>query len=56
MPLKPIKQMPKRLLIQIRVDNEQKKILVEAAKRAGLGLSAWIRGVALREAGHIGVS
>jgi len=33
----------------------QKRVLVEAAGKAGLGISAWMRSVALREARKLGV-
>lgn len=37
--------------ILIRVTKEQKATLTEAAKKAGLDLSGWVRSLALREAG-----
>ena len=37
--------------IRIRVSNEQKTALVEAADRAGLDVSSWLRSIGLREAG-----
>lgn len=36
--------------ILIRVTDEQKDTLIQAAKRAGLDLSGWVRSLALREA------
>ncbi len=36
--------------IRIRVSDAQKKILTEAAIRAGLGVSSWLLTVGLREA------
>jgi hypothetical protein len=41
--------------IRIRVNQEQKSILVAGAARAGLGLSAWMRTLALKEARRLGV-
>jgi uncharacterized protein (DUF1778 family) len=37
-------------VIQLRVSPEQKQTLVQAAKSAGLELSAWLRSLGLREA------
>jgi hypothetical protein len=45
----------KRLFIQIRVNEEQKRILSEAATRAGLDVSGWLRALALKEARRLGV-
>ena len=45
----------KRIFIQIRVSEEQKRILTEAAKKAGLEMSSWLRALALREARRLGV-
>ena len=36
--------------VRIRLTEEQKALLTEAAKRAGLDLSGWMRSVTLREA------
>ena len=41
--------------IQVRVSPAEKQVLVEAASKAGLGLSAWLRALALREARRLGV-
>ena len=41
----------KEEMLRIRVTSEQKKAFMEAAARAGLDLSAWLRVVALRAAG-----
>ena len=41
--------------IQIRVTDEQRRTLIEAATDAGLELSSWIRSVALKEARRVGV-
>ena len=43
----------KQATIQIRVSQEHKRILAEAAQRAGLDLSTWLRLLGLREAGEI---
>lgn len=43
----------KQATIQIRVSQEHKRILAEAAQRAGLDLSTWLRLLGLREAGQI---
>jgi len=40
-------------VIRMRVTREQKRALTEAADRAGLELSAWLRQLALREAGAL---
>lgn len=37
-------------LVRLRVTREQKDLLVAAATRAGLELSAWLRLIGLREA------
>lgn len=37
--------------IRIRVTEEQKQTLTEAATRAGLGVSSWLLMLGLREAG-----
>lgn len=44
-----------RLLIQIRVSEEQKRILADAAAKAGLEVSSWLRALALNEARRLGV-
>ena len=41
----------KEAAVLIRLTDEQKAILAEAARRAGLDLSGWLRFIALREAG-----
>jgi uncharacterized protein (DUF1778 family) len=38
-------------VVRMRISAEQKKALTEAADRAGLELSAWLRQLSLREAG-----
>jgi uncharacterized protein (DUF1778 family) len=40
----------KNEVIQLRVSPEQKQTLMQAAKAAGLELSAWLRSLGLREA------
>ncbi len=42
----------KEEVIRMRVSPEQKQTLVQAAKSAGLELSAWLRSLGLREAGR----
>ena len=37
-------------VIRLRVTDEQKRVLTQAAHRAGLELSGWLRSLALREA------
>jgi uncharacterized protein (DUF1778 family) len=44
------KALPKEAAIKVRVTEEQKATLTEAATRAGLGVSSWILTPALREA------
>ena len=41
--------------IRIRVTSEQKQVLTEAAGRAGLDVSTWLRSLGLKEAslGHV---
>jgi uncharacterized protein (DUF1778 family) len=39
-------------MIRIRVTADQKRVLAEAAERAGLDVSAWLRVLGLREAGQ----
>jgi hypothetical protein len=45
----------KRILIQIRVDEEQKRTIGAAAAKAGLELSSWLRALALKEARRLGI-
>ena len=45
----------KREVIQIRIDKEQREILLAAARLVGQDLSNWLRGLALREARALGV-
>jgi uncharacterized protein (DUF1778 family) len=45
----------KRVLVQIRMTAEQKRIIEEAAGRTGLKPSTWLRALALREARRLGV-
>jgi uncharacterized protein (DUF1778 family) len=40
-------------IVRFRVSSEQKQVFEEAAQRDGLDVSAWIRRVALREAGAL---
>jgi uncharacterized protein (DUF1778 family) len=42
-------------VVQVRVSPAEKQVLVKAAAQAGLGLSAWIRALALKEARRLGV-
>ena len=44
------KALRKEAVINVRVTDEQKVTLTEAATRAGLGVSSWILTTALREA------
>lgn len=37
-------------MIKVMVTSEQKRVFTEAAERAGLDLSNWLRSIALREA------
>jgi uncharacterized protein (DUF1778 family) len=39
-------------VIRLRVTSEQKQTLIDAAKAAGLEVSAWLRSLGLREAGR----
>ena len=41
----------KEEVVRMRVTVEEKRALADAAARDGLGLSAWLRQLALREAG-----
>jgi uncharacterized protein (DUF1778 family) len=36
--------------IRIRVSGDQKRVLTEAAERAGLDVSSWLRALGMREA------
>ena len=45
------KEVRKEDSIRIRVTADQKQMLVDAATRAGLGVSSWMLTVSLREAG-----
>lgn len=45
----------KAQVIQVRVSPADKRILAAAAAKAGLGLSAWLRALALKEARRLGV-
>lgn len=40
-------------MVRFRVSAEQKQAFEEAAKRDGLEVSAWLRRLALREAGEL---
>jgi len=40
-------------MVRMRVSAEQKQALVQAASKEGLELSAWLRRLALREAGML---
>lgn len=40
----------KTTCIQLRVSVADKRAMVKAAKKAGIGLSAWLRKVGLKEA------
>jgi len=42
-------------VIQVRVSPGEKRILAGAAAKAGLGLSAWLRTLALKEARKLGM-
>jgi uncharacterized protein (DUF1778 family) len=44
------KQSRKEQLIQIRVTGAQKRIMAEAAERAGLDLSSWLRQLGIKAA------
>jgi len=44
------KKLRKELSIQIRVTAEQKRILADAATKAGLGLSSWLLTTGLKAA------
>ena len=43
--------MSKRISIQNRVKEQQKRIVAEAAAKVGLELSSWLRALALKEEG-----
>jgi uncharacterized protein (DUF1778 family) len=47
------KAMRKEDSIRIRVSAEQKRALVEAAERAGLDVSSWLRSLGLQAAGQL---
>ena len=52
----PKKRPPKRVkddVVRMRVTTEQKQALTDAANRAGLELSQWLRQTALRAAGAL---
>jgi uncharacterized protein (DUF1778 family) len=52
----PKKRPPKALkddVVRMRVTPDQKRALTDAANRAGLELSAWLRQLALRAAGAL---
>jgi uncharacterized protein (DUF1778 family) len=46
------KEQRKEEVIHLRVTPDQKRTLMEAARAAGLELSAWLRSLGLREAGR----
>jgi uncharacterized protein (DUF1778 family) len=50
---KPPKKRLKDDVVRMRVTTEQKRALENAANRAGLELSAWLRQLALRAAGAL---
>jgi hypothetical protein len=49
----PTKRPPKDDVIRMRLSSQQKLALTDAAEREGLGLSAWLRQLALRAAGAL---
>lgn len=42
----------KEAIVNIRMTQEQKTVLTEAASKAGLGLSGWLLSLGLREVKH----
>jgi len=48
------KALRKEDMIRIRVTADQKRVMAEAAERAGLDVSTWLRVLGLREAGNAG--
>jgi uncharacterized protein (DUF1778 family) len=41
--------------VQMRVSPDEKQVLMKAAAKAGIGLSTWLRALALKEARRLGV-
>jgi len=42
----------KEATLQVRLTVDQKRVLTEAAERAGLDVSSWLRALGLKEAGQ----
>ncbi len=49
----PKKRVLKDDMVRVRVTADQKRAMQDAADRAGLEVSAWLRQLALREAGAL---
>jgi uncharacterized protein (DUF1778 family) len=45
----------KELLIRVRVTVEQKRVLTDAAEKAGLDVSSWLRAIGIERARDLGV-
>jgi len=45
----------KELLIRVRVTVEQKRVLTNAAEKAGLDVSSWLRAVGIERARDLGI-
>lgn len=45
----------KELMLRVRVTEDQRRILIEAAQKAGLDVSSWLRAVAIERARELGV-
>ena len=41
--------------IEVRVTDEEKRVLLEASQKSGAGLSSWLRTLALKQARRLGV-
>lgn len=52
-PKKPASERKERSVL-VRLTSDQKALLTAAAKEVGLGLSGWMRSIALKEAAHGG--
>jgi len=50
---RPDEKVVKDDVVRMRVSAEQKRALMDAASKEGLELSAWLRRLALREAGML---
>lgn len=47
-----LEELRKDEIVKVRVTAEQKRLFADAAERAGLDVSGWLRSLGIREAGQ----